>query len=102
MARQDGRNRTRYWLDRERRGLSLWVRPVAALPGRGGAGARLLCGTAVEVAPVLEVDRRPVGDGEPGTRTLALQRLLRQIARREIGQHAEWTTPGYQTAEVGR
>ncbi|MBO0691000.1 MAG: branched-chain amino acid transaminase [Candidatus Dormibacteraeota bacterium] len=61
----------------------------------------LLCGTAVEVVPVLEVDRRPVGDGEPGARTVALQRLLRQIARREIGQHAEWTTPVYQTSEVG-
>jgi branched-chain amino acid aminotransferase len=62
----------------------------------------LLCGTAVEVVPVLEVDRRPVGDGEPGARTLALQKLQRQIARREVGQHADWTTPVYQPVEVGR
>jgi branched-chain amino acid aminotransferase len=62
----------------------------------------LLCGTAIEVVPVLEVDRRPVGDGEPGERTLALQGLLRQIARREVGHHAEWTTPVYEPAEVRR
>jgi branched-chain amino acid aminotransferase len=62
----------------------------------------LLCGTAVEVVPVLEVDRRPVADGEPGARTLALQKVLRQISRREGGRHADWTTPVYQPAEVGR
>jgi branched-chain amino acid aminotransferase len=62
----------------------------------------LLCGTAVQVVPVLEVDRRPVGDGEPGARTLALQKLIHQIARREVGQHPEWTTPVYQPVEVGR
>jgi branched-chain amino acid aminotransferase len=35
----------------------------------------LLCGTGAEVAPVVEVDRRPVGDGRPGPLTLRLRSL---------------------------
>ncbi|UBU12609.1 aminotransferase class IV [Nonomuraea gerenzanensis] len=55
----------------------------------------LLCGTAVLVAPVVEVDCRPVGDGQPGGTTLAVQRLLQAISRREDPAHPEWTTPVY-------
>ncbi|MBV8302238.1 MAG: branched-chain amino acid transaminase, partial [Candidatus Dormibacteraeota bacterium] len=35
----------------------------------------LLCGTGAEVSPVVEIDRRPVGDGEPGPVTRRLQDL---------------------------
>lgn len=52
----------------------------------------LLCGTAVTVTPVLEVDHRAIG---PGRTTLALQDALRAIARREDDRHPEWTTPVY-------
>jgi branched-chain amino acid aminotransferase len=55
----------------------------------------LLCGTAAIVAPVIEVDGRPVGDGRPGERTLALQNTLRAITRRQGDRHHEWTTPVY-------
>ncbi|NRQ32402.1 branched-chain-amino-acid transaminase [Nonomuraea sp. NN258] len=55
----------------------------------------LLCGTAVLVAPVVEVDGRPVGDGHAGETTLAVQRLLQAISRRENADHPEWTTPVY-------
>ncbi len=34
-----------------------------------------LCGTGAQVSPVIEVDRRLVGDGEPGPLTLRLQTL---------------------------
>src|SRR5207248_616154 len=40
----------------------------------------LLCGTAVQIVPVVEVDRRPVGDGEPGERTTRLAEMLATIA----------------------
>lgn len=56
----------------------------------------LLCGTAAIVAPVTEVDGRTVGDGRPGETTLALQRELRAIARRDGDRHHEWTTPVYE------
>jgi branched-chain amino acid aminotransferase len=53
----------------------------------------LLCGTAVQVVPLVEVDRRPVGDGRPGERTLRLMELLRSISQRETDAHHEWTMP---------
>lgn len=59
----------------------------------------LLCGTAALVVPVVEVDGRPVGTGRPGGTTLALQRALRAISRRDDDRHPEWTTPVYEPAE---
>lgn len=53
----------------------------------------LLCGTAVQVVPLVEVDRRPVGDGRPGRRTQRLMHTLTAIARRETDVHRDWTTP---------
>jgi branched-chain amino acid aminotransferase len=55
----------------------------------------LLCGTAVQVVPVVEVDRRPVADGRPGERTVKLMELVAAIARSESDLHREWTTPVY-------
>jgi branched-chain amino acid aminotransferase len=52
----------------------------------------LLCGTAALVVPVISIDRRPVGDGVPGERTLMLQRSLLDIARGNDGSHPEWRT----------
>jgi branched-chain amino acid aminotransferase len=53
----------------------------------------LLCGTAVQVVPLVEVDRRPVGDGRPGERTRRLMEFLAAIARRDGDAHRDWTTP---------
>lgn len=55
----------------------------------------LLCGTAVQVVPVVEIDCRPVADGRPGNRTLKLMHTLTAIARAESSLHPEWTTPVY-------
>jgi len=55
----------------------------------------LLCGTAVQVAPLVEVDRRPVGSGLPGEQTLELMRMLGAILRAESGLYPEWTTRVY-------
>lgn len=60
----------------------------------------LLCGTAVEIVPVLNVDGRPVGNGSPGERTLRLRSSLRAIARRQDARHPEWTTPVYARSAV--
>ena len=53
----------------------------------------LLCGTAVQIVPLVEVDRRPVGDGQPGERTLRLMETLAAIARGEGGRQRGWVTP---------
>jgi branched-chain amino acid aminotransferase len=55
----------------------------------------LLCGTAAQIVPVIEVDRRPIGDGVPGAGTVRLIRALAAISRREDPRHSDWTTPVY-------
>lgn len=55
----------------------------------------LLCGTAVQIVPLVEVDRRPVGEGRPGERTLKLMDTFAAIARGESEPHRDWTTPVY-------
>jgi branched-chain amino acid aminotransferase len=51
----------------------------------------LLCGTAVHVVPLIEVDRRPVGDGLPGRRTRTLMKSFAAIASREDSRYEHWT-----------
>lgn len=53
----------------------------------------LLCGTAVKIVPVVEVDRRPIGAGRPGERTVRLAELLTAISTRRTDRHRDWTTP---------
>jgi branched-chain amino acid aminotransferase len=50
-----------------------------------------LCGTVVQISPLIEIDHRPVSDGEPGRETHDLMQMLRAIARGD--EHPEWTTP---------
>ncbi|MBR0567491.1 branched-chain amino acid transaminase [Azoarcus sp. L1K30] len=49
-------------------------------------------GTAAEVTPVVEVDRRRVGSGQPGPVTRELQRRFFAAVRGEDRDHAEWLT----------
>lgn len=56
------------------------------------ADEMFLCGTAAMVVPVTAIDRRPVGAGRPGERSLELQQTLLAIARRENSRHEDWTT----------
>lgn len=50
-------------------------------------------GTAAEVTPVVEVDRRRVGSGTPGPITRELQRRFFATVRGEDTRHADWLTP---------
>jgi len=54
-----------------------------------------MCGTGAQVAPVVEVDRRRVGDGEPGTMSLRIQGLYLDIVRGGRPKYEEWLTPVY-------
>ena len=50
-------------------------------------------GTAAELTPIVEIDRRRIGNGKPGSMTLALQKSFFDIVRGLDTTHREWLTP---------
>lgn len=50
-------------------------------------------GTAAEVTPVREIDRRTIGTGKPGPITKAMQKRYSAVVRGEDPRSAEWVTP---------
>jgi len=54
-----------------------------------------LCGTGAQVAPVVEVDRRPVGEGIIGPVTARVQRLYFDVVRGKVPDYRHWLTPIY-------
>jgi branched-chain amino acid aminotransferase len=55
----------------------------------------LLCGTGAQISPVVEVDRRPVGDGKVGEFTQELQSIYFGAVRGESAKFKDWTIPVY-------
>jgi branched-chain amino acid aminotransferase len=55
----------------------------------------LLCGTGAQVAPVIEVDRRTVGNGKVGEFTQELQNIYFGAVRGETAKYKDWTIPVY-------
>ncbi len=53
------------------------------------------CGTGAQVAPVRSVDRRIIGNGEPGALTRQLQELYFDVVRGKENQYRSWCTPVY-------
>jgi branched-chain amino acid aminotransferase len=57
-----------------------------------------LCGTGAQIAPVIEVDHRPVGNGQIGPISEAIQSLYFDVVRgRRPEYRADWCTPVYTT-----
>src|SRR5438128_2856929 len=54
-----------------------------------------LCGTSAQLSPVIEVDRRPVGDGKVGEFTQELQNIYFSAVRGETPKYKDWTIPVY-------
>ena len=54
-----------------------------------------LCGTGAQVSPVVEVDRRRVGDGRPGRQSRRLQEIYFRAVRGDEARYREWLTPVY-------
>lgn len=54
-----------------------------------------MTGTAAEVTPVIEVDRRPVGSGSIGPVTQKLQSLFFDVVHGRDKKYLEWCTPVY-------
>jgi branched-chain amino acid aminotransferase len=52
-----------------------------------------LCGTGVQVSPVIEVDHRPVGDGVVGPLARLLSERYFSAARGKLPEYRSWLTP---------
>jgi branched-chain amino acid aminotransferase len=52
-------------------------------------------GTAAEIAPIIEVDRRKIGDGHPGKITQNISRAYRDLVYGNSPNHREWLTQVY-------
>jgi branched-chain amino acid aminotransferase len=59
------------------------------------ADEAFLCGTGVQVAPIIEVDGRPVGSGKPGPITSLLQDYYFRVVRGNDPRYRDWCTPVY-------
>jgi branched-chain amino acid aminotransferase len=55
----------------------------------------LLCGTGAQLSPVVEIDKRPVGDGVVGPYARSLEALYHQAVRGELEKYREWCLPVY-------
>jgi len=54
-----------------------------------------LCGTGAQVAPVIEVDRRPVGKGGVGPITAEIQKLYFEVVKGNSRKYLKWCMPVY-------
>src|SRR3989440_5182387 len=55
-----------------------------------------LCGTGAQVAPVVEVDHRPIGNGKIGIVSSTLQKTYFDVVRgKRLDYRAQWCTPVY-------
>ncbi|MDQ6772906.1 MAG: branched-chain amino acid transaminase [Candidatus Dormibacteraeota bacterium] len=58
-----------------------------------GADEIFLCGTGAQISPVVEIDRRAVGDGRVGEFSQELQQIYFGAVRGESPKYKGWTTP---------
>ncbi len=75
----------------ETQGLTVTAKPITR-DELYCADEVFLTGTAAEVTPVIEVDRRPVGNGTPGPITRGLQQAYFSLVSGEAGAHPDWLT----------
>ena len=60
-----------------------------------------MTGTAAHITPVIEVDRRPVGDGRAGPITKQLMKLYFDACLGRLPNYAHWCLPVYEKVAVG-
>lgn len=59
-------------------------------------------GTAAEIAPIVRVDHRRVGDGIAGEIASKLRRLYFDATRGRLPQYRKWLVPAYRNTAAGR
>ena len=57
------------------------------------ADEMFLCGTGVQISPVVEVDHRPVGSGEVGPIARLVRDRYFDAVRGRIPEYSHWLTP---------
>jgi len=60
-----------------------------------GADEVFLCGTGAQISPVIEIDRRMIGNGRPGPVTRDLTRTYFDAVRGRTPAYRDWLTPVY-------
>jgi len=59
------------------------------------ADEAFVCGSGLEVTPLVSIDGHPVGDGRPGETTRAIREIYLNAARGELSEYRDWVTPLY-------
>lgn len=59
------------------------------------ADEAFLCGTGAQLSPVVEIDHRPVGNGEVGPITRRVAELYFEVVRGKLPAYSDWVTPVY-------
>jgi branched-chain amino acid aminotransferase len=54
-----------------------------------------LCGTGVQIAAVVRVDHRPIGEGKMGPFVSRLRELYFRVVRGGVPKYGQWNTPVY-------
>jgi len=54
-----------------------------------------LCGTGAQISPVIEIDRRRIGNGRPGPITKRLAEIYFDAVRGKLPKYRGWLTPVY-------
>ncbi len=67
-----------------------------------GADECFMTGTAAEITPVIEVDRRPIGEGVIGPMTRKLQDIFFDVVRGRNARYVDWCRPVYVPVAAGR
>ncbi|MGH2514020.1 MAG: branched-chain amino acid transaminase, partial [Ktedonobacterales bacterium] len=55
----------------------------------------LLTGTGAQIAPVVEVDHRPIGTGKVGPLAAEMQRLYAEVVRGKRAEYMDWCVPAF-------
>jgi branched-chain amino acid aminotransferase len=65
------------------------------------ADEAFFCGTAAEVTPIVELDRRTIGTGQPGPITRRIQQAFFEVVAGRDPRHRDWLTPVAGRERVG-
>jgi branched-chain amino acid aminotransferase len=81
-------------LAKEQLGMEVIERPIARTE-LYVCDELFFTGTGAQVAPVRSVDRRVLGNGEPGPLTKRLQDIYFDVVQGKVPQYRHWCTPVY-------
>ena len=60
-----------------------------------------MTGTAAHVTPITEIDRIPIGDGQPGAVSKQIQERYFQMITGRLSEYDDYLTPVFESSKVG-